>query len=100
MNKQDLQNFKALFTEMRNKHLAKEKEIYWDSVQAGDEVDNILRERDQQLEYKLQGRESIFLKKIDSALTRIDEGTFGECQDCGADIKLSRLQARPTANVG
>ena len=37
------------------------------------------------------------MKKIDSALERIEDGSFGECEDCGEDISMKRLLARPTA---
>ena len=38
-------------------------------------------------------------KAIDSALARIDEGTYGKCESCGQDIPFERLEARPTATL-
>jgi hypothetical protein len=39
------------------------------------------------------------VKKVKQALKRIDEGSFGVCQDCGCDIGEKRLLARPTADL-
>jgi DnaK suppressor protein len=39
------------------------------------------------------------LSEIDSALVRIDEGTFGTCANCGGSIALGRLEARPQATL-
>ncbi len=44
-------------------------------------------------------REEQYLKDIDEALERIDEGTFGVCRNCGRDISEDRLRAVPTATL-
>ncbi|KQW46316.1 MULTISPECIES: TraR/DksA family transcriptional regulator [unclassified Roseateles] len=44
-----------------------------------------------------QGRDTQELRDIAAARTRMDEGRYGECVDCGCDIPLPRLQAQPTA---
>ncbi len=51
---------------------------------------NKLRERDR--EYKL-------IKKIDSAIQRIDNKEYGLCNECGIEIGIRRLEARPTADL-
>jgi DnaK suppressor protein len=61
------------------------------------EVDVLHLEKENLLVTKLIGRKEFFLKKIKNALIRIDEGTFGTCIECGGDIELPRLKARPTA---
>lgn len=48
---------------------------------------------------RLRNREAIFLKKLDEALERISGGSFGLCEDCGDDIEIKRLEARPTATL-
>jgi DnaK suppressor protein len=48
---------------------------------------------------RLRNREALFLRKIDEALRRIADGSFGECEECGDDIELKRLEARPTATM-
>lgn len=65
----------------------------------GDELDQVMKERDQELSLKLKGRQSFFLKKIEHGLKKIEDGTFGICEDCGADISHQRLMARPTATL-
>ena len=48
---------------------------------------------------RLRNRESLLIKKIDEALVRIEEGTFGLCEACEEDIEIKRLEARPTATL-
>jgi DnaK suppressor protein len=44
-------------------------------------------------------RKKLFLSKIDEALKRIEDGSYGECDSCGDEINTKRLQARPTAKL-
>lgn len=44
-----------------------------------------------------QGRDTQELSDIGAALARMDDGSYGECVDCGCDIPLARLQAEPSA---
>jgi DnaK suppressor protein len=48
---------------------------------------------------RLRERERKLLKKIDSAIEKIDHGTYGVCDMCGRDISIKRLQARPVTNM-
>lgn len=64
-----------------------------------DEVDMTSVEMETAMRNRLKSRESLFLKKVDEALRRISDGSFGECQDCGDEIELKRLEARPTATL-
>ena len=50
---------------------------------------------ERELEFTLDARESAELDAIDAALKRIDDGLYGVCTDCGADIPAARLQATP-----
>ncbi len=101
MESKTLEQFKKLFIEIkRNNALeALGREADQALATSGDEVDQTTRERENQLLIKLQGRQRFYMKKIDAALERIDNGTFGECLDCGADIGPDRLFARPTATM-
>jgi len=45
----------------------------------------------------LAGRDSAEVGAIDAALERLQEGTFGQCQRCGASISAGRMQAQPSA---
>jgi DnaK suppressor protein len=64
-----------------------------------DEVDQASTDVDKEMRMRLCNREMLYLKKLDQALKRIEEGSFGECDECGEDIELRRLEARPTANL-
>ena len=62
-----------------------------------DEVDMTSTELETSMRLRLRNREALFLRKIDEALRRISDGTYGKCQDCEEEIELRRLEARPTA---
>lgn len=101
MDEQTLKHFESLFLEMKkNKglvELAKETDKYvW---KEGDEIDLAMQQRDEELGRKLEGRQSFYLRKVDAALERVRNETFGCCSDCDGDISLTRLYARPTANL-
>ncbi|NJD57740.1 MAG: RNA polymerase-binding protein DksA [Nitrospirae bacterium] len=61
--------------------------------------DQASAETDMNFMLRLRGREQRLLKKIDEALERIDSGTFGICDDCGNEIDLKRLEARPVTTM-
>ena len=50
---------------------------------------------DREIDYTLEENEERVLAAIDSALKRIDEGTFGMCKGCGQQIAIERLEALP-----
>jgi RNA polymerase-binding protein DksA len=52
-----------------------------------------------ELDYTLEGSEQTLLARIDRALERIEEGTFGRCERCGKEIAVERLEARPWAEL-
>jgi RNA polymerase-binding protein DksA len=54
---------------------------------------------DRELEYTLQDGEQALLVRIDRALGRIDDGTYGTCERCGKEIPEERLEARPWAEL-
>jgi RNA polymerase-binding protein DksA len=54
---------------------------------------------DRELEYGLEDSEQLLLTSIDSALERIENGTYGRCERCGKDIPAERLEARPWAEL-
>jgi DnaK suppressor protein len=61
--------------------------------------DQATAETDTNFMLKLRGREQRLLKKIDGAIERIDAGTFGICDDCGNEIGIKRLEARPVTTM-
>ena len=48
---------------------------------------------------RLTNRENLYLKKIINSLKRLEEGTYGQCEDCGGTIPYERLKARPTSGL-
>ncbi|MFQ5478819.1 MAG: RNA polymerase-binding protein DksA [Candidatus Krumholzibacteriia bacterium] len=48
---------------------------------------------------RIRDRERKLLDKVESALQRIEDGTFGECEECGEMIPLGRLRARPVTTL-
>ena len=62
-----------------------------------EETDLSSYESQHAFQLKCQARETLYLRKIFSALQRIQLGTFGECESCGDSIAIGRLKARPTA---
>lgn len=64
-----------------------------------DPNDRATQESEFGLELRTRDRERKLLRKIDSALTRIDEGSYGFCDETGEEIGLKRLEARPVATL-
>lgn len=61
--------------------------------------DQATAEIDRNFMLRLRSREQKLLKKIDEAIERIDNGTFGICDACGIEIDIRRLQARPVTTL-
>src|SRR5512140_269099 len=64
-----------------------------------DPTDQAAAELDNNFMLRLRGREQKLLKKIDEAIARIDEGSYGVCESCGGQIGLKRLEARPVTTL-
>ncbi len=62
-----------------------------------DEVDQASSEYMQSFSFRLRGRERYLVSKIELALRKIEEGSFGTCEECDEPISLKRLEARPEA---
>lgn len=100
MNKQSRQKFLTLFNDMlsdRQGNAALERVLQLN--EKGDEVDNVNTQREQSLNMRLDQRNILFLKKVEEAKQKILDGTYGECEECGAEISQKRLLARPTASL-
>ncbi|MBO9587645.1 RNA polymerase-binding protein DksA [Devosia sp.] len=64
-----------------------------------DMADRASSESDRALELRTRDRQRKLIGKIDSALKRIDDGTYGYCEETGDPIGVARLDARPTATL-
>ncbi|MCD6429975.1 MAG: TraR/DksA C4-type zinc finger protein [Deltaproteobacteria bacterium] len=62
-----------------------------------DDVDAASVDADHNLLFRIRGREVHLIKKINEALDQIDAGTYGICAECGEEINIERLKARPVA---
>lgn len=105
MKKKELDELKNTLIEEKNKilnhleRLSASQEISDANANAGDSADIAALEINQASLQKIGKRETYLLKKIDLALKKIEEGTYGECESCGESIAVARLRARPVAQL-
>ena len=64
-----------------------------------DLADRASSETDRAIELRARDRQRKLIAKIDAALQRIDDGTYGYCEETGEPISLKRLDARPIATL-
>ena len=64
-----------------------------------DLADRASSETDRAIELRARDRQRKLIAKIDAALSRIDDGTYGYCEETGEPISLKRLEARPIATL-
>ncbi len=70
-----------------------------DSSQFADIADRATSESDRALELRARDRQRKLISKIDAALARIEDGSYGYCDETGEPIGLRRLEARPIATL-
>ncbi len=104
MKKKELDTLKAMLDEEKQKILRHLEDLTDSSEEglqdsSGDEVDIASMEISQASLQKIGKRETYLLKKIDLALKKMEEGTYGECEECGEQISVARLMARPVAQL-
>ena len=101
MNEQELLAFKQQLEAMKTEINADVEQTLTDMTsQTGnipDPNDRATMESDRSFELRIRGRERKLMEKIEEALARIEDGSFGTCAGCGEDIAVKRLQARPVA---
>ena len=64
-----------------------------------DPNDRATQESEFTMELRARDRERKLIKKIDESLAELDEGEYGYCRQCGIEIGIRRLEARPTATL-
>jgi len=64
-----------------------------------DPNDRASQESDFTMELRTRDRERKLIKKIDESIDHLDSGEYGYCEECGIEIGVRRLEARPTANL-
>ena len=102
--KAELTRFKKLLEEKRQQIIDNAKdtlaeEMALDANDLPDEMDLASSEYLQSFTFRLRGREKVFLEKIDKALIKIEDGSFGTCEECGEEIGIKRLEARPETTL-
>ena len=104
MKKKEIEQLKGILEEEKRRIHRHLEDISDTSVAdldtpSGDSVDIAALEINQNSLVKVGKRELNHLKKIDVALKKIEEETYGECESCGEQIGFARLMARPVAQL-
>ncbi|MDR3429796.1 MULTISPECIES: RNA polymerase-binding protein DksA [Silvimonas] len=102
MNQDHLQFFRELLQKMKVELLANANQTsqhLQEQEATPDPADRATLEEEYALELRTRDRERKLLLKIDSTLRKLDDGSYGYCEDTGEPIGLARLVARPTASL-
>jgi DnaK suppressor protein len=104
MNKKDLERFKKILEDRRNEIVTqgdsvKESGITFSQDDLPDEVDLASVESDQSMNLRLRDRERILMRKIEKGLEKIAANQYGICEECGEEISVKRLEARPVTDL-
>lgn len=103
MNERQKEYFKSKLNNWRADILRESREtldvLQDESGKLPDMADRASSETDRSIELRARDRQRKLISKIDAALRRIDEGTYGYCEETGEPISLKRLEARPIATL-
>jgi len=99
MRKEDIEYFKKLLSDWLDQLLNKADGTVVDLLTtrdySSDLIDQASLDRDRSFTLRIRDRESRLINKIQQALENIENGTYGICEECGEDISVKRLRARP-----
>ncbi len=103
MNERQREYFRAKLLAWREDILKEAKEtllhLQEENQNHPDLADRASSETDRAIELRARDRQRKLIAKIDEALGRIDDGTYGYCEETGEPISLRRLEARPIATL-
>jgi DnaK suppressor protein len=103
MNEPQREYFRAKLLSWRDDVLKEAKEtlqhLQEENQNHPDLADRASSETDRAIELRARDRQRKLIAKIDAALQRIEDGTYGYCEDTGEPIGLKRLEARPIATL-
>jgi DnaK suppressor protein len=103
MNERQREYFRAKLLDWREDILKEAKEtlqhLQEENQNHPDLADRASSETDRAIELRARDRQRKLIAKIDEALARIDDGTYGYCEETGEPISLRRLEARPIATL-
>ena len=95
--------FRGKLLVWRNEILRSTKEtlqhLHEETAQHPDLTDRASTEIDRGVELRARDRQRKLIAKIDAALARLEDGTYGYCEETGEPISLMRLEARPVATL-
>ena len=103
MNRKQKEYFKQRLLQWKEELLRETKDtldsLQMESLAEPDMADRATLETDRSLELRTRDRQRKLIGKIDSALRRIEDGTYGYCEETNDPISLRRLEARPIATL-
>ena len=103
MNPRQREYFRAKLNAWKDGILRESREtlenLQEESQNHPDMADRASSESDRSLELRTRDRQRKLISKIDAALKRIDDGTYGYCEETGDPIGIARLDARPIATL-
>jgi len=103
MNDMQLEYFRRKLLDWKKELLAQSNDTLDDLRQGGlnqpDDIDRASLETDKSLDLRTKDRARKLIVKIDEALDRIEDGTYGYCEETGEEIGVERLMARPIATL-
>jgi len=103
MNDRQVEYFKTKLINWKNSILEESKGtiegMQQDTRNIPDSADRASEETDRALELRTRDRQRKLILKIDAAIRRIDDGSYGYCEETGEPISLKRLDARPIATL-
>ncbi len=103
MNDRQVEYFKTKLMSWKNSILEESKGtiegMQQDTRNIPDSADRASEETDRALELRTRDRQRKLISKIDAAIRRIDDGSYGYCEETGEPISLKRLDARPIATL-
>lgn len=103
MNERQKEYFRAKLQEWKKEILRESKEtldiLQDESEKQADPADRASSETDRSIELRARDRQRKLIAKIDAAMRRIDDGSYGYCEETGEPISLKRLEARPIATL-
>jgi DnaK suppressor protein len=103
MDKKDLEHFREILKAQLAELLGHGEETVSEMIEEKemfpDPTDRALFESNQNFTLRIRDRERKLITKVQEALERIEEGTFGICEDCEEDIPRKRLEARSVTTL-
>ena len=103
MNENQREHFKLILAAWRNELMEEVdrtvSHMKDEAANFPDPADRATQEEEFSLELRTRDRERKLIKKIDKTLLRVEEDDYGFCDQCGVEIGIRRLEARPTADL-